>query len=71
MRAMRERGAKAVYAQDTLETMMAGTARRVSCPQISEAYVVRRGTSSRDDVLKSYLRLPVLRSEEAQTMQNS
>ena len=42
-----------------------------SCPQISEAYVVRRGTSSRDDVLKSCLRLPDLRSEAAQRMQNT
>ena len=42
-----------------------------SCPQISEAYVVRRGTSGRDDALKSCLRLPVLRSEAAQKMQNT
>ena len=42
-----------------------------SCPQISEAYVVRRGTSGRDDALKGCLRLPVLRSEEAQRMQNT
>ena len=42
-----------------------------SCPQISEAYVVRRGTRGRDDALKGCLRLPVLRSEEAQRMQNT
>ena len=42
-----------------------------SSPQISEAYVVRRGTSGRDDALKSCLRLPVLRSEAAQRMQNT
>ena len=42
-----------------------------SCPQISEAYVVRRGTNSRDDALKSCLRLPILRSEAAQRMQNT
>ena len=42
-----------------------------SCPQISEAYVVRRGTSGRDDALKSCLWLPVLRSEAAQRMQNA
>ena len=42
-----------------------------SCPQISEAYVVRRGTSGRDDALKSCLRLPVLRSEATQRMQNT
>ena len=42
-----------------------------SCPQISEAYVVRRGKSGRDDALKSCLRLPVLRSEAAQRMQNT
>ena len=42
-----------------------------SCPQISEAYVVRRGTSGRDDALKSCLWLPVLRSEAAQRMQNT
>ena len=45
-----------------------------SCPQISEAYVVRRGTSGCDDV-KSCFRLPVLRSEArseaAQKMQNT
>ena len=34
-----------------------------SCPQISEAYVVRRGTSGRDNALKSCLWLPVLRSQ--------
>ena len=34
-----------------------------SCPQISEAYAVRRETSDRDDALKSCLRLQVLRSE--------
>ena len=42
-----------------------------SCPQISEAYVVRRGKSGRDDALKSCLWLPVLRSEVAQRMQNT
>ena len=42
-----------------------------SCSQISEAYVVRSGTSGRDDALKSCLRLPVLRSEAAQRMQNT
>ena len=42
-----------------------------SCPQISEAYVVRRGTSGRDDALKSCLQLPVLRSEAPQRMQNT
>ena len=42
-----------------------------SCPQISEAYVVRRGTSDRDDALKSCLRLPVMLSEAAQRMQNT
>ena len=42
-----------------------------SCPQISEAYAVRRGTSDRDDALKSCLRLPVLRSEAAQRMQTT
>ena len=42
-----------------------------SCPQISEAYVVRRGTSGRDDELKSCLQLPILRSEAAQRMQNT
>ena len=42
-----------------------------TCPQISEAYVVRRGTSGRDDALKICLRLPVLRSEAAQRMQNT
>ena len=41
-----------------------------SCPHISEAYVVRRGTSGRDDALKS-LWLPVLWSEAAQRMQNT
>ena len=42
-----------------------------SCPQISEAYVVSRGKSGRDDALKSCLRLPVFRSEAAQRMQNT
>ena len=42
-----------------------------TCPQISEAYVVRRGTSGRDDALKSCLRLPVLWSEVAQRMQTT
>ena len=42
-----------------------------SCPQISEVYAVRRGTSDRDDALKSCLRLPVLRSEAAQRMQTT
>ena len=42
-----------------------------SCPQISEAYVVSRGKSGRDDALKGCLRLPVLRSEAAQRMQNT
>ena len=42
-----------------------------SCPQISEAYVVSRGKTGRDDALKSCLRLPVLRSEAAQRMQNT
>ena len=42
-----------------------------SCPQISEAYAVRRGTSDRDDALKSCHRLPVLQSEAAQRMQNT
>ena len=42
-----------------------------SCPQISEAYVVRRGTSGRDDALKSCLWLPVLRSEAVERMQNT
>ena len=42
-----------------------------SCPQINEAYVVRRGTIGCDDALKSCLRLPVLRSEAAQRMQNT
>ena len=42
-----------------------------SCPQISEAYVVRRGTSDRDNALKSCLWLPVLRSEAAQRMQST
>ena len=42
-----------------------------SCPQISEAYAVRRRTSDRDDALKSCLRLPVLRSEAAQRMQTT
>ena len=32
---------------------------------ISEAYVVRMGTSGRDDALKGCLRLPVLQSEAA------
>ena len=41
-----------------------------SCPQISEAYVVRRGTSGCDDALKSCPRLPVLRSQAAQRMQS-
>ena len=41
---------------------------RASCPQISEAYVVRRGTSGHDDALKSCLRLPVLWSEAAHIM---
>ena len=42
-----------------------------SCPQISEAYVGSRGKSGRDDALKSCLRLPVLRSEAEQRMQNT
>ena len=42
-----------------------------SCPQISEAYAVRRGTSDCDDALKSCLWLPVLRSEAAQRMQTT
>ena len=42
-----------------------------SCPQISEAYAMRRGTSGRDYALKSCLQLPVLRSEVAQRMQNT
>ena len=42
-----------------------------SCPQISEAYVVRRGTSGCDDALRSCLLLPVLQSEAAQRMQNT
>ena len=42
-----------------------------SCPQFSEAYVVRRGTSGRDDALKSCFWLPVLRSEAVQRMQNT
>ena len=41
------------------------------CPQISETYVVSRGKGGRDDALKSFLRLPVLRSEAAQRMQNT
>ena len=42
-----------------------------SCPQISEAHVVRRGTSGRDDALKSCLWLPVSLSEAVQRMQNT